>query len=198
MTPEKREKLRQYTAARRAKETPEKRAARLEYQREYERQKRAGNPKPRPEKAPPKPKPHRKKWAGMETRDTGRRGRTVSISEFKQLWADTSLTLEDIGRRLDVSKMAVIRRARSRGLGSRKRPAPALDIVLACELFPYLQKAGATQRALARYYKVKTFTIYRAAKRLGLEWQKNSKAHRPTLGEAMLVAKMEKSRNERQ
>ena len=49
----------------------------------------------------------------------GRRGRVVSESEFRRLWADKGLSLQEIGAQLGISQQAVSCRAKARGLPPR-------------------------------------------------------------------------------
>lgn len=60
------------------------------------------------------------------------RGMTVTIAEFRRMWFDPTLTLDDIGRILGICNRAVWQRAKHRGMPPRPSiikpgPAPILD-----------------------------------------------------------------------
>lgn len=60
------------------------------------------------------------------------RGKTVTVAEFRRMWFDPTLTLDDIGRQLDICNRAVWQRAKHRGMPDRTTvikpgPAPTLD-----------------------------------------------------------------------
>jgi hypothetical protein len=53
---------------------------------------------------------------------SGKRGKPVSMAEFVRLWNDLSLTQDEIGERLGISRAAVYFRAKKRGLPARGYP----------------------------------------------------------------------------
>lgn len=53
-----------------------------------------------------------------------KRGKTVSEAEFRRMWADTSISQAEIGRRLGISGEAVRYRAASRNLPPRSPARP--------------------------------------------------------------------------
>jgi hypothetical protein len=60
------------------------------------------------------------------------RGRQVTVAEFRRMWFDAELTLDDIGRELGICSRSVWQRAKHRGMPPRPSiikpgPAPTLD-----------------------------------------------------------------------
>ena len=62
------------------------------------------------------------------------RGKQVTTAEFRRMWFDPDLTVEDIAKALDICRFSVWQRAQSRGMPDRTGlvkpgPKPALDTV---------------------------------------------------------------------
>lgn len=105
-----------------------------------------------------------------------RRGRKVTLAEFSRLWFDTSLTLRDIGRALDISPTAAIMRARHRGLPERAEVwaantggywAPPSRLRSDPE-FAQMWCDGVATGAIAAHFGIDRTSVHRQAVRLGL------------------------------
>lgn len=94
-------------------------------------------------------------------------GKTISEAEFRRLWSDLSITVDDIGKRLGISQQAVTHRARTRGLPKRpKRGAkPACDP----DHLRRLYDAGVTMDDIAVALGCDRKTVHNYVVRLGLQ-----------------------------
>uniref|UniRef100_A4WTC2 Winged helix-turn-helix domain-containing protein n=1 Tax=Cereibacter sphaeroides (strain ATCC 17025 / ATH 2.4.3) TaxID=349102 RepID=A4WTC2_CERS5 len=96
------------------------------------------------------------------------RGRVTSEAELRRLWADPSLSITEIGRRLGITYQAVQQRAALRGLGPRPvahnawaRWAPPSD-------FAEMWRAGVSLRDMEEAFGVTHNTITKAARQMKL------------------------------
>lgn len=99
-----------------------------------------------------------------------RRGKRISEAEFRRLWEDRTLTVEQIGKMLDISARAVWSRAMVRGLAPRGLDKPTMQSFTGrrIEAFRALWAAGVKQQDIADAFGVSFQTIRRTAARLGL------------------------------
>jgi len=106
-------------------------------------------------------------------------GKRLSNAEFARLWADRSITTDEIGRRLGITKQAVSQRARARGLPQRdghqkfKRAIPPERD----SEFRALWEARISVAEMCRILGCKEWNIRQHAARLG--YPPRSKGWRP-------------------
>lgn len=96
-----------------------------------------------------------------------RRGRNVSMAEFRRLWADESLTLSQIGQQLGISQQAVTGRATTRGLVNT-RPMGPRPSISDDTLFRDMWATGVVVADMARHFGVHQRSIRNHVTRLGL------------------------------
>lgn len=104
------------------------------------------------------------------------RGKVVSVAEFRALWFDLSLSMDQIAERLGVTRTAVVRRAAHRGLPNRSAiwraksrtghwgAKPTVDAALFRELW----LGGAPSAEIVRRCGIYKTSSARIALRLGL------------------------------
>jgi hypothetical protein len=101
---------------------------------------------------------------------TAYRGKPLSYAEFARLWADTSISIAQIGASLGVSEQAVVQRAKSRGLPLRGlrglRGVPR--VIQNDDEFTAMWEAGVGRAEMARHFGVCEPLIGIQARRLGL------------------------------
>jgi hypothetical protein len=98
---------------------------------------------------------------------TAYRGKPLSYAEFARLWADTSISVAQIGAMAGISQQAVQQRAKSRGLplrGLRGVPRTIRDD----DEFTAMWEAGVGRAEMARHFGVCEALIGIQARRLGL------------------------------
>lgn len=126
------------------------------------------------------------------------RGKRVSTADLKRLWEDKTLSMTDIGKRLDISLQAVVARAKRRGLGPRplqgQRVRASVTKLAQDPLFPKLWAQGASREALRAYYGVGSSQITEAVRELGLPKRAQSRWNRRTLEETLVLIRTEDSR----
>ena len=91
-------------------------------------------------------------------------GRAVSEAEFRRLWADTSISVEGIGRQLGISGNAVKQRAKVRGLPDRPR-GRKFARVYCHDRMVKMYRAGLSMGAVAAFVGCKENTVFRALRR---------------------------------
>ncbi|PWE48461.1 hypothetical protein DEM26_18100 [Thioclava sp. NG1] len=102
------------------------------------------------------------------------RGITVSEAEFRRLWADRSLTRDQIGQRLGgISGEAVRNRAMARGLPFRGKCKRHIAAVQDEAEFERMWLANVSSSVLAEHYRCSRAAIRKTAKRLGLPSRKS-------------------------
>lgn len=94
-------------------------------------------------------------------------GKRVSPAEFRRLWFDQSLRVEDIAAQLGITRQAVTCRARVRGLPSR-RTLRVYPVLINDPEFADMYLAGVGARELAAHYGCHRLLIPKTAARLGL------------------------------
>lgn len=98
---------------------------------------------------------------------SGARGRRVSLAEFRRMWSDPALCVDDIAAALGVSRQAVRSRARKRGLPPRRKP-----VALAIRdigTFAAMWSAGVPTAAIMAHFACSHLTPRNTAARLGLQ-----------------------------
>lgn len=93
-------------------------------------------------------------------------GRKVSEAEFRRMWADMSVSVEEIGRRLGISGNAVKMRAKRRDLPDRPRGRPFArrhDHDRMVRLY----RAGLSMAAVAQAVGCREHTVLQALRRAG-------------------------------
>jgi hypothetical protein len=98
---------------------------------------------------------------------TAYRGKPLSYAEFARLWADTSISIAQIGAMAGISQQAVQQRAKARGLplrGLRGVPRTIRDD----DEFTAMWEAGVGRAEMARHFGVCEPLIGIQARRLGL------------------------------
>lgn len=109
-----------------------------------------------------------------------RRTMVYSMSEFRRLWADQSVSTDEIGRRLGMVKRVVQAHARKLGLPRRttgRKPVYPFD-----DLFEVMWREGVIAREIATVYGCAASLVGKEAERRGLPrrqrkagWLVNSK-----------------------
>lgn len=129
------------------------------------------------------------------------RGRQVTVSEFRRMWFDPALTLEDIGRILGICSRSVWQRARHRGMPDRTTiikpgPAPTLD-----HTAEDMWRACVRAEDIAAAYKTSVSTVHMHVHRRGVKRDRTVSRWHPgitiddyrqmKLGEAMAASARE-------
>lgn len=88
------------------------------------------------------------------------RGRKVTVAEFRRMWYDPKLTLDDIGRILGICSRSVYQRAKHRGMPPRPSiikpgPPPVLD-----EAAEEMWRAGVKAEDIAAAYGTSVSTVH--------------------------------------
>lgn len=106
-------------------------------------------------------------------------GKPISTAEFRRLWYDMRVSMEEIVERTGVTHRTLTLRAKALGFTSRKTLRGAARQSFD-EEFPAFWIFGVSLQEMAEYYGVTTSTVCSRASRLGLtaEGRKVSK-HRP-------------------
>lgn len=97
-----------------------------------------------------------------------KRGKIVSEAEFRRMWADLTISQNEIGRRLGISGEAVRFRAAARNLPPRpkeRRFAQVIDAERAARLY----RSGLSEDAVAAVMGTKRPTVQGALNRLGVK-----------------------------
>ena len=117
-------------------------------------------------------------------------GRRVSQAEFARLWADRSITTDEIGRRLGITRQAVCQRAQARGLPPRKGHQrfqraipPGRD-----DEFRALWEARVSVREMCRRLGCQPWNVRQHAARLG--YPPRVKGWRPWAADPALVRRL--------
>jgi hypothetical protein len=98
---------------------------------------------------------------------TAYRGKPMSYAEFARLWADTSISIAQIGALAGISQQAVQQRAKARGLPLRGlRGVPR--VIQDDDEFKAMWGAGVGRAEMARHFGVCEPLIGIQARRLGL------------------------------
>ncbi len=97
------------------------------------------------------------------------RGKRVTTAEFKRMWFDPALTLDDIGRSLGICNRSVWQRAKHRGMPPRPTiikpgPAPSLD-----EAAEDMWRACVLAEDIAAAYGVTVSTVHMHVHRKGVK-----------------------------
>lgn len=92
----------------------------------------------------------------------------MTTAEFRKLWLDRSLTLQQIAERMGLSYQCVQQRAMARGFGPRPRRHNEHLTWQPCEDFEAMWRAGVGLAVLAEFNGVRHGTILAAVARLGL------------------------------
>ncbi|NPD17571.1 hypothetical protein HOY34_20510 [Xinfangfangia sp. D13-10-4-6] len=98
------------------------------------------------------------------------RGKAVSEAEFRRLWQDPTLTLRQIGERLDIHQATVSQRAKTRGLPPRKEIMPMIrhhrkitDPGLCIDMLRF----GVSVGEICAYFKIKRSSLKSFRERAG-------------------------------
>lgn len=97
------------------------------------------------------------------------RGKTVTVAEFRRMWHDPELTVDDIARALNVCRRSVWQRARHRGMPDRTtiiKPGPKPTLDAAAEA---MWRACVRGEDIAALYGVNVSTIHMHVHRKGIE-----------------------------
>lgn len=94
------------------------------------------------------------------------RGRRVSAAEFRRMWLDPDLRVDDIAAELGITRQAVQCRARARGLP--QRVPPAVCSIRDLETFAAMWTAGVPTKDIMAHFGVSHLTPRNTAARLGL------------------------------
>lgn len=92
----------------------------------------------------------------------------MTTAEFRKLWLDRSLTLQQIADRMGLSYQCVQHRASARGFGPRPRGHNEHLTWQPCADFADMWRAGVGLSVLVSLYGVRHGTILSAVARLGL------------------------------
>ena len=99
---------------------------------------------------------------GKQTSSPAHRGKSISISEFRRMWNDKTMTQRDIAKELGITTKSVFNRARARGLQSR-------HINRRCGLdaeAKAMWDAGVTAKDIAAEYGLGVPTVYQYFRKL--------------------------------
>jgi hypothetical protein len=99
---------------------------------------------------------------------SGKRGRTVTLAEFRRLWLDTRLSTTEIGAMLGITQQAVCLRARKRGLPPRGFPVERLTVWHDPDLLRRMWTAGVLGADICAHFGAAPDTLRHAVKRFGL------------------------------
>lgn len=108
-----------------------------------------------------------------------RRGKRISEAEFRRLWEDRTLTVEQIGKMLDITESAVTCRAKARGLaprGNSKKHKQSFQ-GKRLEALRVLYIAGVRRQDIADAFGVHEQTVGKAVARLGLTPRGKASSH---------------------
>jgi hypothetical protein len=97
------------------------------------------------------------------------RGKTVTVAEFRRMWHDPDLTVDDIARALNVCRRSVWQRARHRGMPDRTtiiKPGPKPTLDAAAEA---MWRACVRGEDIAAIYGVSLSTIHMHVHRKSIE-----------------------------
>lgn len=112
------------------------------------------------------------------------RGKRVSEAEFRRMWMDRTLSLNDIAARLNINFKNVSARAKRRGLPKRDEAGVAARLVrIDCPQFPRMWALGVSTADMALHYGVALGTIWYTARRLGLPRRKLNRWHMLSLAD---------------
>lgn len=98
-----------------------------------------------------------------------KRGQQVSLAEFRRMWFDPTLTLDDIGRILGICNRAVWQRARHRGMPDRTsifKPGPKPTLDAAAEA---MWRACVRAEDIAAAYGTRVSTVHMHVNRNGVK-----------------------------
>ena len=104
---------------------------------------------------------------------SAKRGKQVTMAEFKRLWDDLSLSLGDIGERLGITEQAVSLRGRRRGFPPRGWPVEKLRRSIDEALFADMWRAGVSVSDICGHFGIAESTMRHNRDRLGLETRGN-------------------------
>ena len=96
-----------------------------------------------------------------------REGKRIAPAEFRRLWLDPSVRVDDLATMLGVTRQAVQQRARARGLSPRPMGRLKQTAINDPE-FPAMWTAGIRAREIAAHYGCHRLTVCKTARRLGL------------------------------
>jgi hypothetical protein len=96
-----------------------------------------------------------------------KRGKRVSVSEFRKMWFDPGLTLADIGAALGICERAVWQRAHHRGLPARTG-VMGLRREQFDDEFPAMWRYGVMAEEIAAHYGVSVSACHMKARRAGV------------------------------
>lgn len=96
------------------------------------------------------------------------RGKQVTVAEFRRMWADPSLTIEDIANHLGVCSRSVWQRAKYRGLPGRGHIVAKAKCVFDDE-FAAMYQARVYSADLAQHYGCTVSNVEKHSRRLGVK-----------------------------
>lgn len=94
-------------------------------------------------------------------------GKRIAPAEFRRLWLDPSVRVDDLAAMLGITRQAVQQRARARGLSPRPMGRLQLTVINDPE-FPEMWIAGVRAWEIAIHYGCHRVTVCKTARRLGL------------------------------
>jgi hypothetical protein len=99
---------------------------------------------------------------------SGKRGKQITIAQFRRLWDDLSLSQGDIGAMLGISEQAVNLRARKRGFPRRGFPLEKICKPVDREVFARMWAGGVRNADIARHFFVSIHSVRHYRDRFGL------------------------------
>lgn len=96
------------------------------------------------------------------------RGKVVSEAAFRRMWMDLAITREEIGALIGITPQCVMKRAKRRGLPSRRALAHETCRVFDVDEFRDMWVTGVRTKDILAYFGCSNPTTTEAAKRFGL------------------------------
>ncbi|MCA0204319.1 MAG: hypothetical protein LCH92_08255 [Proteobacteria bacterium] len=100
---------------------------------------------------------------------SGKRGKQITIAEFRRLWDDMSITQTEIGAMLGITEQAVNLRAKKRGFPPRGYPRKRMSKPVDRDLFAAMWAAGVGNQDIADHFAVSYFSVRHYRDRFGLQ-----------------------------